>query len=119
MTKPLDKRTLPREVRLAVKAALDKKSAGTVVLDLREVSGFTDWFVIAEGQSGRQNAAIQEAVEFTLKKAGTRPLGVEGMETAEWILIDYGWFVVHVFSPRSREYYSLDKLWGDAPKASF
>jgi len=71
------------------------------------------------GSSSRQNAAVAEAVEAALKPAGLRPLSVEGRESAEWILIDYGSLVVHVFSQTARERYSLEKLWGDAPRIDF
>ena len=113
------KRTLPREVKLCVKAAEDKKAEDVFVLDLRPLSAFTDFFVILHGQSARQNAAIAEAIEAELKKAGRRPLGVEGLAAAEWILVDYGDFVVHIFSPEKRNFYGLEKLWGDAVKYSF
>jgi ribosome-associated protein len=115
----LTRRSLPAEVRLSVKAGQDKKAEDIVVLDLRDVSSFTDFFVIMAGNSGRQNTAIYESIEQELKKSRVRPIGVEGREQAEWILIDYGSFVVHVFSKQARGYYSLEKLWGDAPRLSF
>jgi len=71
------------------------------------------------GNSSRQNTAIVESIEQDLKKKNTRPLGIEGKEVAEWILMDYGIFVVHAFSKRAREYYSLEKLWGDAPRVAY
>ena len=71
------------------------------------------------GNSNRQNTAIYESIEQELKKSRVMPIGVEGREQAEWILIDYGNFVVHVFSKQARSYYSLEKLWGDAPRLSF
>lgn len=109
------KRNLPAEVRLAVKAAQERKGEEICVLDLRDVASFTDFFVILNGNSSRQNIALFESVEEELKKTGVRPLSVEGKENAEWILMDYGFFLVHVFTRNSRDYYSLDKLWGDAP----
>lgn len=115
----LTKRSLPSEVRLSVKASQDKKAEDIVVLDLREVSSFTDFFVIVTGNSSRQNKAIYESIEQELKKGRLMPIGVEGRDLAEWILIDYGSFVVHVFSKQARGYYSLEKLWGDAPRVSF
>jgi ribosome-associated protein len=117
--KRFTKRSLPREVRLAVEAGLDKKAEGLCVLDLRELSSFTDFFLIASGASSRQNQAIADALEVRLKQAGRRPLSVEGSGTAEWILMDYGSFVVHVFSRRARDFYALEKLWGDAPRLDF
>lgn len=117
--KRFTKRSLPREVRLAAEAGLDKKAEGLCVLDLRELSSFTDFFLIASGTSSRQNQAIADALEVRLKEAGRRPLSVEGSGTAEWILMDYGSFVVHVFSRRARDFYALEKLWGDAPRLDF
>ena len=117
--KRFTKRSLPREVRLAVEAGLDKKAEGLCVLDLRELSSFTDFFLIASGASSRQNQAIADALEVRLKQAGRRPLSVEGSGTAEWILMDYGSFVVHVFSRRARDFYALEKLCGDAPRLDF
>lgn len=113
------KRALPREIKLAVKAAQDKKAEHVFTLDLRPLSAFTDFFVIMHGLSARQNAAIAESIELELKKVGLRPLGVEGLQNGEWILVDYGFFVVHIFSPEKRNYYGLEKLWGDAPKHAF
>jgi ribosome-associated protein len=117
--KKLNKRGLPPEVRLAVKTGQAKKAEDILVVDLRELTSFTDFFIIMTGNSSRQNAAIVESIEQDLKKKNTRPLGIEGKEVAEWILMDYGSFVIHVFSRRAREYYSLEKLWGDAPRAAY
>jgi ribosome-associated protein len=114
----LSKRQLPSAVRTAVKAAQSKKAEGVVVIDMREAAAFTDFFVIMHGLSVRQNAALKEAVEVDLKAQGLRPLGVEGSGHGEWILLDYGSFIVHVFSRPARDYYGLEKLWGDAPKIS-
>lgn len=113
------KRNLPAEVRLAVKAAQARKGEEICVLDLRDVSSFTDFFVIMHGNSSRQNIALYEGVEEELNRTGVRPLSVEGKENAEWILMDYGDFLVHVFTRSSRDYYSLDKLWGDAPRVQY
>jgi ribosome-associated protein len=117
--KRFTKRSLPASVRLAVESALAKKAEGLCVLDLRELSSFTDFFLVMNGSSSRQNAAVAEAVEAALKPAGLRPLSVEGRESADWILIDYGSLVVHVFSQTARDRYSLEKLWGDAPRMDF
>jgi ribosome-associated protein len=118
-TKKFSKRSLPSEVKLSVKAGQAKKAEDILVLDLREISTFTDYFVIMTGNSSRQNVAIYENIEQELKKGKFQPLGVEGKELAEWILVDYGSFIVHVFSRRTRDYYSLEKLWGDAPRVSY
>ena len=123
MTKPITprftKRSLPPEVRLSVKASREKKAEDITVLDLRELSTFTDFFVIMTGNSTRQNAAISESIELALKKSRRLPLGVEGRGPGEWVLLDYGSFVVHVFSKQARAHYSLEKLWGDAPRVSW
>jgi ribosome-associated protein len=113
------KRNLPAEVRLAVKAAQARKGEEICVLDLRDVASFTDFFVILHGNSSRQNRALYTGVEEDLKRTGVQPLSVEGKENAEWILMDYGFFLVHVFTRNTRDYYSLDKLWGDAPRVQY
>jgi ribosome-associated protein len=117
--KPFTKRSLPPEVKLAVQVSLDKKAEDLCVLDLSGLSSFTDYFLIMHGNSSRHNGAVADAVDGELKKTGARPLSVEGRETEEWILLDYGFFVVHVFSPKAREHYSLEKLWGDAPRLNY
>ncbi len=115
----LSKRSLPQPVRLAVKSALAKKGGEVIVLKLSELTSFTDYFIIMHGQSNRQIMAIYEHIESELKKIGRRPLGVEGVANAEWVLMDYGDFIVHIFSREARDYYSLEKLWGDAPQATW
>jgi len=117
--KRFTRRSLPAEVRTAAEIALDKKAEGLSVLDLRELCSFTDFFIITNGNSSRQNAAIADEIETGLKASGSRPLSVEGREKAEWILMDYGYFVVHIFSQKARNYYGLEKLWGDAPRLDF
>ncbi len=119
ITPRFSKRNIPREIRLSVEASRAKKAEELVVLDLRGLSTFTDFFVIMTGNSTRQNTAISESIEQVLKKSEVMPPGVEGRGAAEWILLDYGSFVVHVFSKKAREYYSLEKLWGDAPRLSW
>jgi ribosome-associated protein len=117
--KRFTKRSLPAPVRLAVEAALARKAEELSVLDLRELSSFTDFFIVTNGNSSRQNVAVAEAIEAALKPAGSRPIGIEGRESAEWVLLDYGSFVIHVFSKAARDHYALEKLWGDAPRLSF
>lgn len=104
---------LPREVLTAVQAAADKKAYDLVVLDLRKAAGFTDYFVIATGQSTRQIRTIADAVEERLRAIGSRPAHAEGRDT-EWVLLDYFDFVVHVFSAETRAFYGLERLWGSA-----
>lgn len=106
----------PATIKAAARAALDKKAEEVVVLDLRKTSGFTDWFVLASGSSQRQLVAIVDAVQETLKKEGLRPTHVEGYPKHEWILLDYGTFVVHVLTPRTRLFYDLERLWGGAAR---
>lgn len=107
---------IPESVKISVEASRMKKAEDIVVLDLTGISSFTDFFIIMHGNSSRQNVAIYESIEEDLKDQSVRPLSVEGRENAEWILMDYGEFIVHIFSPNAREYYSLEKLWGDGVK---
>jgi ribosome-associated protein len=107
---------LTGEVAKAVSAALDKKAADVVVLDLRHTPAFTDFFVLCSGHTQRQVKAIADAIEETLRAARVRPAHVEGYERAEWILMDFFTFIVHVFTPQTREFYSLERLWGDAER---
>lgn len=99
---------------IAARAALDRKAFQVAVLDLTELTSFADGFVICSGAHGRQLGAIAEEVERRLRAAGCRPLHVEGAGESEWVLLDYGDFIVHVFTEDKRRYYALDALWGDA-----
>jgi nicotinate-nucleotide adenylyltransferase len=110
---------LPAEIKLCVEAAENKKAEDILVIDLRGISSFTDYFVIMHGNSNKQNQAIFEGLEYALKQQEIRPLSVEGKRNAEWILMDYGSFIVHIFSPTARAYYALEKLWGDGVKHAF
>lgn len=105
---------LPKAVATAVEAALGRKAADVVVLDLRKSDAFTDFFIIATGATARQVHAIADAVEAALKAQQVRPSNVEGYRQAEWVLLDYFDFVVHVFSPGARSFYGLERLWGTA-----
>ncbi len=107
---------IPESVKISVEASRMKKAEDIVVLDLTGICSFTDFFIIMHGHSSRQNVAICESIEEDLKDRSIRPLSVEGRKNAEWILMDYGEFIIHVFSPKAREYYSLEKLWGDGVK---
>ncbi len=98
----------------AVRAAESKKAADIRVLDLREVTSFTDYFVIMTGANSRQIQAISDEIALELKKQGASPISLEGYQNAEWVLADYGDFIVHVFSARAREYYDLERLWRQA-----
>ena len=114
--KTFTKRNLSKAAKISVKAIQAKKGENIVILDLSSLSSFTDLFIIVEGNSSRQNIAIYEGIEQELKKENIKPLSIEGRENAEWILMDYGSFILHIFSKNAREYYSLEKLWGDCPK---
>jgi ribosome-associated protein len=101
-------------VEQAAQAALDKKATDVVILDLRKSAAFTDYFLLASGNNQKQILAIADAVQETLRAEGLRPLHVEGYPRQEWILLDYAGFVVHVFTPRMRTFYDLERLWGGA-----
>ena len=105
----------PAEVTVAVQAALERNARETRLLDLRGVSDATDWFLIASGDSDTHSRAIAENIAERMREAGFRPAGVEGKSSANWILLDYITLVIHVFLPHARDYYDLERLWGDAP----
>ncbi|MCP5111859.1 MAG: ribosome silencing factor [bacterium] len=98
----------------AVRAAESKQASDITVLDLREVTTFTDYFILCTGSNPRQIQAIADEVLVRLKESGERAAGTEGYENAEWILIDYSNYIVHVFSKKSREFYDLERLWRHA-----
>jgi ribosome-associated protein len=106
---------VPPDVASAVRAADAKKASDLVVLDLRAADGFTDFFVIATAQNQRQIKAVADAIEEALRVEHHRkPAHVEGYRRAEWVLLDYFDFVVHVFTPETRTFYGLERLWGSA-----
>lgn len=109
----------PGAVVQAAESALDLKAEEVVVLDLRGISSATDFFVMATGNSDIQVKAIAEHVMEEMAKTGVRPLHVEGMARARWVLMDFVDFVVHVLHPTAREFYQLELLWGDAPTRVF
>ena len=105
-----------REIALmATKAIADKKGWDITVLELKEISLITDYFVIANGNSRIQTQAIADNIEVELKKAGVSLARREGYTEGAWILLDYGVMIVHIFQKDQREFYSLERLWGDAP----
>ncbi|HEX5213915.1 MAG TPA: ribosome silencing factor [Vicinamibacterales bacterium] len=117
--KPRKRPASPRlstELTLGIAAALEKKAADVLVLDLRKSSAFTDFFVICTGQNVRQVHAISDAIQEALGKRGVKPAIVEGKGRAEWVLIDYFDCIFHVFTPGSRDFYGLERLWGDAER---
>lgn len=107
---------LDARICTALAAASDKKALEPLVLDLREVANFTDYFIIASGTNTRQVQAIADEVVEQLKKQGTRASRVEGYNAAEWVLVDYGDFIVHVFEDKARRFYDLERLWREAKR---
>jgi ribosome-associated protein len=103
-------------LKVAAEAAVSKKAEDPVALDLRGLDGVADYFLICSAQSELQVKSIAEAVEEKLAQHGWRPWHVEGREGRRWVLLDYVEMVVHVFHHRTREYYLLERLWGDARK---
>jgi ribosome-associated protein len=101
-------------LKTAAHAALSKKAFDVVALDLRDLDGVADYFLICSASSDVQVKAVAEAIEDRLREAGARPWHIEGQEGRRWVLLDYVEFVAHVFHERTREYYTLDRLWGDA-----
>jgi ribosome-associated protein len=115
--KPTPFSELDPELQLAIKCAADKKALDIVALDLRDIASFTEFFVIATGNNQRQVQAIADEINEQLKKQlQTRPVRVEGYSSAEWVLLDYGDFVFHIFNGEAREFYDLARLWRDARK---
>src|SRR5829696_3008555 len=107
---------LDERVLAALHAAGEKKAIEPVVLDLREIASFTDYFVIVSGANERQVQAISDEIYDTLKKSGDAAARVQGYKTAEWILLDYGDFVVHIFEQKARKFYDLERLWRESKR---
>lgn len=102
----------------AVQAAESKQAKDTKVLDLRELATFADFFVVCSGANTRQIQAIADEVEIQLKQLGEYPSSVEGYQNAEWVLLDYGDYLIHIFTEKARQYYDLERLWRDAKVVS-
>jgi len=100
--------------RKAVEAASDKQAADIVLLDVRDVVSFADYFVMCSGQSSRQINAIYDEILHSLKREGIIPRHREGTIDSGWLLLDYGDIIIHIFAPSEREYYQLDELWSQA-----
>lgn len=98
------------------RAAIDKKAENVKVLDLSNLSGFTDYFVIASGTSDRQVQAIADSIESEMRSAGVKLVSSEGYAEGRWVLMDFGDVVIHIFLDALREYYDLEALWSDAPR---
>src|SRR5438445_11342690 len=113
----MKKTDLQRQVTEAISACQEKKAEEISILELEKDSGaFTDYFVVCSGTNPRQIQAIADAVELPLKKAGLYASHVEGYRQAEWVLLDYVDFVVHVFAEKARRYYELERLWKSAKR---
>src|ERR1700690_3057765 len=113
----MKKSDLKRQVTAAIQACLDKKAEELSILEMEKGSGaFTDYFVLCNGTNPRQVQAIADEVELRLKAANLRPAHVEGYKQAEWVLLDYVDFVVHVFSEKARKFYDLERLWKTAKR---
>ncbi|MEZ5306375.1 MAG: ribosome silencing factor [Pyrinomonadaceae bacterium] len=109
--------TLDDNLKLAFECADEKKAVDSVILDLRDVTSFTEFFLITSGTNQRQVQAIADEITSKVRKAfKQRPIRVEGYAAAEWVLLDYGDFIVHIFNEKSREFYDLERLWRDAAK---
>jgi ribosome-associated protein len=113
----MKKNELKAQITAAIQACLEKKAEELTILEMEKGSGaFTDYFVLCSGTNPRQVQAIADEVELRLKSAGLRPSHVEGYNQAEWVLVDYVDFVVHVFSEKARKFYDLERLWKTAKR---
>jgi ribosome-associated protein len=113
----MKKNELKKQISAAIQACLEKKAEELSILEMEKGTGaFTDYFVLCSGTNPRQVQAIADEVELRLKAAGVRPNNVEGYKQAEWVLIDYVDFVVHVFSEKARKFYDLERLWKTAKR---
>ena len=109
---------IDERILTALHAAGEKKAGDLALLDLHGIATFTDYFVIASGSNTRQVQAISDEVMERLKKAGTRASRIEGYRKAEWILLDYGDFIVHVFEEKARRFYDLERLWREGRRVA-
>ena len=109
---------IQNRVRTAVAAALDKKALDLQVLAVGQVTSIADYFILCSATSERQTQAIADGVVDTLRDEGVKPLLIEGATPGRWILVDYGDFILHVFTEECRRFYGLERLWGDAPNVT-
>jgi ribosome-associated protein len=107
---------LPTQINRAIEAALDKKAFDVQVLALRNSEAFTDYFIVCSANSIRQVRAVVDEVGKKLRIVQRRPSHIEGYEHGEWVLMDFFDFVVHVFTPETRHFYDIERLWGNAIK---
>jgi ribosome-associated protein len=110
--------TAEHKAQRAARAALDRKAMDLVVLDVQGLSGVTDYFLVCSGRSTTHLESITDAIREELRGDGVRPLHTEGTSASGWVLLDYGDVLVHVFLEDTRQYYALERLWGDAPSIS-
>lgn len=117
MTAPVARASLdvPDDLARAAELAADRKGTDLLILDLRQLSDATDFFLLVNGTSDLHVRAVAEHIIDELKRDGVRPGHIEGLRGGRWVLIDYIDFVVHVFHPAARDFYQLERLWGDAP----
>ncbi len=107
--------SFPSHLQLAIAAAQDKKAEDVVVLDLRELSNFFEYFLILTGNSREHIRALTEHIQEKLEEFGIYVDHIEGEDVGRWVLMDYGDLIIHIFDPKARAYYNLETLWGDAP----
>lgn len=108
---------VPPELERAAEAALERNARRAVVLDLRGLSNAADFFVIASGDSDTHTRSIADNILERMEESGFRPIGIEGRAAGRWILLDFVNVIVHIFLPRVRDFYQLERLWGDAPRS--
>ncbi|MBA4421511.1 MAG: ribosome silencing factor [Syntrophus sp. (in: bacteria)] len=111
--KELDSR---KRALLCINASLEKKAKDLVILNVKEISAFADYFIICSGTSDRQVRAIADAIQEKLKPAEILPLGVEGATAGQWVLMDYDDVIIHIFLETIRSFYDLERLWSEAPR---
>lgn len=108
---------LDDEVKLAITSAGEKKAFGITAIDLRQIASFTEFFIIVSGSNARQVQAISDEITEKLKEQlNSRVVRIEGYSAGEWVLLDYGDFIVHIFEQKAREFYDLERLWRDAKR---
>jgi ribosome-associated protein len=113
------KDSIPPHVRVAIAAAQEKQAADVILLDLEGLGAFTDYFVVCTGFSARQVEAIGDEIEQQLERNGSRLLHREGKGGSDWMLLDFGGLIVHVFTERARHFYDLERLWRAARRIEF
>lgn len=104
---------------MIAEAAQSKHAEGIVLLHVSEITSLADFFILCSAESEPQVRAIVDAVESSAPEIGSSPIGIEGREASQWVLIDYGDVILHIFRKEAREFYNLDRLWGDAPQIPF